>query len=77
MTALATLWLVRSAFAELAGFPVSPRRAVSSLRKMILRRRTLSQLSSLDDGALKDIGLHRSEIMAIAYDPSRRPTRSR
>ena len=37
------------------------------LRKERMIRDTIAQLRSLDDRALKDIGIHRSEIVSIGW----------
>ena len=55
-------------------------RAGNSFLTWHRRRRTIRTLMALDDGALKDIGLHRSEIQSAAFHPSpqrQRNTRSR
>lgn len=41
-------------------------------RKYIRYRASLSELSALDERTLADIGLKRSEIMAVAWDNVRR-----
>jgi uncharacterized protein YjiS (DUF1127 family) len=40
-------------------------RALKDFRKRQRARDTIAQLRSLDDRTLKDIGIHRSEILAI------------
>jgi uncharacterized protein YjiS (DUF1127 family) len=73
MTAIATLWPSRSAFKGAQSFSASPYHPFRMLHKMVSRRRTRTQLGNLEDRMLKDIGLHRSEIEAIALNPNRQP----
>ncbi|MEI5677772.1 MULTISPECIES: DUF1127 domain-containing protein [unclassified Mesorhizobium] len=44
--------------------------AYDAFRANRSQRRTVRDLSKLDDYMLKDIGITRSEIMSIAYDSS-------
>ena len=46
----------------------SARRAFAGFAKRMAARRTIAQLSALDDRTLHDIGLHRSEIASRALD---------
>jgi uncharacterized protein YjiS (DUF1127 family) len=77
MAAIATLWPSRSAHAGSEGFSTPLRSARRMLHEMLSRRRTYAHLGSLDDRMLRDIGLHRSEIEPVAFNPNRRPARSR
>jgi uncharacterized protein YjiS (DUF1127 family) len=44
-------------------------RLLAWLNSAIVARRTRVLLGELDDRTLKDIGLHRSEIMSLAHRP--------
>jgi uncharacterized protein YjiS (DUF1127 family) len=51
------------------GGPVAAAKAV--LRNWILYRRTLAELQALDDSDLRDLGLGRSDLTAIAREAVR------
>lgn len=47
----------------------------SNRRAAQARRATISELAQLDDVALADIGIHRSQIVALANNPADRSRR--
>jgi hypothetical protein len=59
---LGTAHLIAGLMARGAG------RAFAGFAKRIAARRTIAQLSALDDRTLHDIGLHRSEIASRGLD---------
>lgn len=48
------------------------RRFLHALARRQARRRNLLQLYALDDGTLKDIGLHRTELSSVVHEGVRR-----
>ena len=47
----------------------------SNRRAAQVKRATIAELARLDDVALADIGIHRSQIVALANDPADRSRR--
>lgn len=52
---------------------VQLREAIRSWAKNRRQRMTVNSLMALDDRALKDIGLTRSEILSTVYNPDKTP----
>ena len=56
--------LAAQAPSELRRIAVAIRRAAAVMRRYFEERQAIARLRELDDRMLRDIGLHRSEIMA-------------
>jgi uncharacterized protein YjiS (DUF1127 family) len=76
MTSLATPSDPASAGSS-TGISAAAKAAWAKWRKRAATRRTIAELSALDDRTLVDIGIHRSEILSvgwgIGFDRIRRP----
>lgn len=62
------LWISSLAYHGIEALWAAGQGVANSLRAYRDRRRAIDQLTGLDDGALKDIGLHRSEIRSVVEE---------
>ena len=66
--AMPGLWISRLAYRAIDFLWDAGRLLIAAHRAHSKRRRAIYQLSGLDDGTLKDIGLHRSEIRSVVEE---------